>query len=87
MTEADRLEFVRQVRIGAAVLRPSGVIRACRDPSDDKYLEAALAAAEHAGGAQAVVIASDDQDLLTLHPWRGIAVLKPEAALALFGDR
>ena len=87
LTEADRLEFVRQVRGGAAVFRSDDVVNACRDPSDDKYLEAALAAAAaEAGGPEAVVVASDDRDLLVLNPWQGVAILKPEAVLALFGE-
>ena len=42
----------------------------CRDPGDDKYLELALASA-------ADVIISSDADLLVLHPWRGVRVLRP----------
>jgi predicted nucleic acid-binding protein len=42
----------------------------CRDPKDDKYLELALAA-----GAETIV--SSDDDLLVLHPWRGVRILRP----------
>lgn len=42
----------------------------CRDPKDNKYLELALA-------ASAGTIVSSDNDLLVLHPWRGISVLRP----------
>jgi predicted nucleic acid-binding protein len=58
-------------------------VRECRDPSDDKYLEAAFAAAAlHDSDALATIV-SDDQDLLALDPWRaGIRILKPEAVLA-----
>lgn len=45
-------------------------ITECRDPKDDKYLELALAA-----GAE--VIVSSDGDLLVLHPWRGVHILRP----------
>ena len=86
LSEADRIGFMRQIRSGAVVQQPAHVVRACRDPSDDKYLEAALAAVDQAAGPEAVLIASDDRDLLVPHPWRGIAILKPEAALALLGD-
>ncbi|MEJ0017307.1 MAG: putative toxin-antitoxin system toxin component, PIN family [Acetobacteraceae bacterium] len=47
----------------------------CRDPRDDKYLELALA-------ASASVLVSSDQDLLVLHPWRGISILRPADYLA-----
>jgi predicted nucleic acid-binding protein len=42
----------------------------CRDPAGNKYPELALA-------AEAAAIVSGDQDLLVLHPWRGIAILRP----------
>jgi uncharacterized protein len=48
----------------------------CRDPKDDKYLELALAA-----GAETIV--SSDDDLLVLHPWRGVRILRPADYLAL----
>ena len=56
-----------------------------RDPADDIVLEAASAAAREVGDAAAVVIVSDDRDLLVLDVWRDIRVVKPEAALALLG--
>jgi len=45
-------------------------IQACRDPKDDKFLEAAV-------NGKAECIVSGDKDLLTLHPFRGIKVLIP----------
>jgi putative PIN family toxin of toxin-antitoxin system len=47
----------------------------CRDPNDNMYLELALAA-----GAAALI--SSDKDLLALHPWRGIPILRPAGYLA-----
>ena len=81
--ESDRLCLVRRLRVGARLVVPGEAVRACRDPADGKYLEAAVAAASTAGAFEAVVIASDDRDPLALHPWRGVHVLKPEAALLL----
>ena len=52
----------------------------CRDPDDDKFLEAAFAAG-------ATVIVSDDRDLLELNPWRGIRICKPEALLAVLREQ
>lgn len=43
-------------------------IQACRDPKDDKFLEAAL-------NGRAGYIVTGDQDLLALHPFRGIDIL------------
>ena len=48
---------------------PSAAVTDCRDPKDDKYLDLALAA-----GAE--VIVSSDEDLLALHPWRGVRILR-----------
>jgi len=45
-------------------------IRVCRDPRDDKFLELAV-------DGRADLILTGDSDLLTLHPFRGIAILTP----------
>ncbi len=46
----------------------------CRDPDDDKFLELALS-------GDADVIVSGDDDLLVLHPFRGIPILSCDAFL------
>lgn len=48
----------------------------CRDAKDNKFLALAL-------DANAATIVSGDQDLLCLHPWRGIAIVPPAALLGL----
>lgn len=65
------------VLVAAERIEPTEVVRECRDPKDDKYL--ALAAA---GGADAI-ITSDARHLLSMHPWREIAILSPSDFLAL----
>jgi predicted nucleic acid-binding protein len=45
---------------------------ACRDPTDDKFLELAVS-------GNADLILSGDKDLLTLHPFRGIPIVTPAA--------
>ena len=47
----------------------------CRDSRDNKFLALALI-------ADADAIVSSDEDLLTLHPWRGIPILTPTQFLA-----
>ncbi len=42
----------------------------CRDPNDNKFLELAL-------DGEADFIVTGDEDLLVLHPWRGIDILTP----------
>lgn len=46
------------------------IIRASRDPKDDKFLELAV-------DGRADLILTGDQDLLALHPFRGIAIVTP----------
>jgi putative PIN family toxin of toxin-antitoxin system len=45
-------------------------IVACRDPSDDKFLELAV-------GGRADLIVSGDRDLLALNPFRNIPIVTP----------
>ncbi len=49
---------------------PTIRITDCRDAKDNKYLELALASG-------AATIVSSDMDLLVLHPWRGVKILRP----------
>lgn len=42
----------------------------CRDPKDNQFLALALA-------VEADALISSDDDLLVLHPWRGIPILTP----------
>lgn len=68
------------VLVAAERVEPSVTVRECRDPNDDKYL--ALAAA---GGAD-VIVSSDQRHLLSMHPWRGVRILRPADYLALQGS-
>lgn len=45
-------------------------IAACRDPKDDKFLSLAVS-------GQGTHILTGDADLLVLHPFRGIQILRP----------
>ena len=80
----QRRRFLLTVQAAAFFVSPSERVEACRDPADNIVLEAALAATEHA--TRRVLIVSDDRDLLTLDPWRGIRIAKPEAALNLLAE-
>ena len=46
------------------------IVRECRDPKNDKFLEVAL-------NGRADVIITGDVDLLRMHPWREIEILTP----------
>lgn len=73
----ERREFILTVlRQRAVWFEPAARVTDCRDPKDDKYLELALAAG-------AGIIVSSDDDLLILHPWRSVLILRPAEYLAL----
>ncbi len=71
-----RQRIVDVIRQMAVRFEPSMHVSDCRDAKDNKYLELALTA-----GAETIV--SSDQDLLVLHPWRGVRILRPAAYLNL----
>lgn len=76
LTPEERREFFQRlsgVAIRIEILRP---IAACRDPRDDKFLSLAVN-----GKADALI--TGDADLLALHPFRGIPILRPKAFLDL----
>ncbi len=56
-------------------IEPRTPIRLCRDPRDDKFLSLAL-------DGRADLLLSGDEDLLALHPFRGISILSPASFLA-----
>ena len=73
--ESREAFFVSFVEEKASVIETSERIRACRDPNDDKFLEVAVS-----GKADYLIMG--DQDLLVLHPFRGIPILKPATFMA-----
>ena len=71
----DIIALVNLMRLrGEAVYINQRVVE-CRDPKDDKFLEAAL-------GGNADCIVSGDEDLLSMNPFRGIPILSPMEFLA-----
>ena len=71
----ERREFARRYAAGTITPRIAEVITECRDPKDNHVLELALA-------GNADVIITGDADLLSLNPWREIAILSPSGLLA-----
>lgn len=55
---------------GGGIIEPDVAVRDCGDYEDNRILELALA-------CQAVLIVSNDSDLLHMTPWRGTAILTP----------
>lgn len=75
----DRQHFLRLLGGIVRVIPITQRIVACRDPKDDKFLDVAL-------NGQATLIITGDQDLLELHPFHGIDILKPAAFMARAAD-
>jgi len=71
----DITALVNLIRLRGDLVTPLRKIAACRDPEDDKFLEAALA-----GRADCIV--SGDADLLDLASFEDIPILRPAEFLA-----
>lgn len=65
-----RTLFLAQLKRASESVRILQAVRECRDPKDDKFLEVAL-------NGRADLVITGDADLLTLHPWRDIAIVTP----------
>ena len=72
----QREEFLEGLEEMVEIVEITETIQACRDPSDDKFLELAVS-------GNATHIVTGDRDLLDLHPFRGIPILTPGAFLAV----
>ena len=71
----DITTLVNLIRLRGELVLPQITITACRDPKDNKFLEAAVES-----NADAVV--TGDSDLLVLHPFQRIPILRPVEFLA-----
>ncbi len=70
VTEDERMEFLAVLLREATLVEITTHVGECRDPRDNKFLELAVS-------GEAVCIVSGDQDLLVLHPFRGISIVTP----------
>jgi len=75
LREEERTEFLATLVREAELVDVTDVVTDCRDPQDNKFLELAVS-------GKATHILSGDDDLLALHPFRGIAILAPHAFIA-----
>jgi putative PIN family toxin of toxin-antitoxin system len=74
VTIEERKQFLRLFGRVVEIFPILHVVRACRDPKDDKFLELAVNAAADA-------IVTGDAHLLALNPFRGIRIIPPAAFL------
>ncbi len=70
VSRRERELFLAQIGTAAEFVPMVCLVRECRYPKDDKFLEVGL-------NGRADVIVTGDADLLALHPWREIAILSP----------
>ena len=68
--QASYLENLRRLLAAAELVLVTERIAACRDPTDDKFLELAVS-------GKADLFVSGDADLLVLNPFRDIPVVAP----------
>lgn len=77
VSREDRRHFLRLLGGIVRVIPITQRITACRDPKDDKFLDVAL-------NGEAQIILTGDQDLLELHPFHGIEILKTQDFMARY---
>ena len=75
VTREEREEFLVKLLDEGTLVEVRETIRECRDPKDDKFLEVAVS-------GEASCLVTEDQDLLILNPFRGIAIMTPAQFLA-----
>ena len=72
VSREDRVDFVRRVLQVATMVPVLSEVADCRDPKGNRMLALALDS-----GSECVI--SGDRDLVTLSPWRRIAIVPPGA--------
>ena len=70
LIDAETRSWLQNLMEAAELVMIAERIAACRDPTDDKFLELAVN-----GHAEAIV--TGDADLLELNPFRNIPIVKP----------
>ncbi len=75
----ERDRFIEALVREAQLIEITEEIQVCRDPKDDKYLELAV-------NGVATCLVSGDDDLLALHPFRGISIITPDEFLRQFAS-
>lgn len=75
ITEEERLDFLAAYIRETEEITVNIRLQVCRDPTDDKFLELAIA-------GRATHVVSGDPDLLTLSPFRGVMIVNPREFLA-----
>ena len=75
ITDEAVADLVALLALRAELVAPDFAVTVCRDPEDNKVIEAAIA-----GRARCIV--TGDEDLLTLHQYEGIDFIAPREFIA-----
>lgn len=70
VTRTERDEFLVALTRECELVEIDEVVRACRDPKDDRVLEVAV-------NGRATTIVTGDNDVLDLNPFRGVEIVTP----------
>ncbi|MEY3473815.1 MAG: hypothetical protein RL087_273 [Pseudomonadota bacterium] len=70
LTPEERLHALQATAAVCRRVHVSRSLQVCRDPRDDKFLDVAVHGQAHA-------LVTGDPDLLALHPFHGVPILKP----------
>jgi uncharacterized protein len=67
-----REQFLLTISRASKIVDITCTVSDCRDPKDNRFLELALS-------ASSTLIVSGDDDLLSMHPYKGVDVVNPTA--------
>ncbi|MFZ4701691.1 MAG: putative toxin-antitoxin system toxin component, PIN family [Candidatus Methylumidiphilus sp.] len=79
-TEAERTKFLALYLDVVGIVVVTSQVQDCRDPKDNKFLSLACS-------AEADCIVTSDDDLLVLHPYRGIQIVTVRQYLEIMKNR
>jgi putative PIN family toxin of toxin-antitoxin system len=74
-----RTQFLAKFKLEAEQIEIDEMIKECRDPKDDKFLDVAI-------NGNATHIITGDKDLLELHPFRGVDIITAKQLLEIVSD-
>ncbi|HYW18776.1 MAG TPA: putative toxin-antitoxin system toxin component, PIN family [Nodularia sp. (in: cyanobacteria)] len=74
-----RTQFLAKFKFESEEIAINQIIKECRDPKDDKFLEVAI-------NGNATHIITGDKNLLELHPFRGVDIITATQFLEIFSD-
>ena len=72
-----RTQFLAKFKLESEETEIVQMIKECRDPKDDKFLEVAI-------NGNATHIITGDKDLLELHPFQGVDIITATQFLEIF---